>query len=414
MAGNNSIQILRGSNTYDPNTSQEILLDGQPFYSKTTKKLYIGDGTSKICELQGTYIGLNLEAGSGSGSIQQSQVKFNESTVPGSVANGIQSIAFGGTAISSTGEVIDGISNTTTASGDQAFAAGGSSVAGGRWSAAIGYHNQSLQRMCFSAGGDNIVGYTEEEWVANGGEADRYTKQPVGSGAVGMANKVSGIGSFATGLENTLINSNYSAVHGHLNKTSSSFNLIAGQGITVQANSDDTVALGRGHTVAGTDNIVVGYANTVNGATNAVFGYQNSSVGPRHFMTGQLNKILGGFGNATIGVGLEAYGRNNEPGQTIVGRYNVRNVDAVFSVGIGNSDSARKSGLEVLKDGRARVYGIPTESTDLIRKKEHDELAAEFESSIDELAAEFENSIDEVISNKATAQDIRDLMEGYI
>ena len=32
-----SIQILRGSATYDPSTSQEVLVDGQPFYSKKTK-----------------------------------------------------------------------------------------------------------------------------------------------------------------------------------------------------------------------------------------------------------------------------------------------------------------------------------------------------------------------------------------
>lgn len=37
MANNKSIQILRGSTTYDPTTSEEVLLDGQPFYSKKTK-----------------------------------------------------------------------------------------------------------------------------------------------------------------------------------------------------------------------------------------------------------------------------------------------------------------------------------------------------------------------------------------
>ena len=52
-----SIQILRGSETYDPETSEEILLDGQPFYSKKTKRLYIGDGESKLSELKGTQIG---------------------------------------------------------------------------------------------------------------------------------------------------------------------------------------------------------------------------------------------------------------------------------------------------------------------------------------------------------------------
>lgn len=40
---NKSIQILRGSSKYDPSTGQETLKDGQPFYSKKTGYLYIGD-----------------------------------------------------------------------------------------------------------------------------------------------------------------------------------------------------------------------------------------------------------------------------------------------------------------------------------------------------------------------------------
>lgn len=37
MSGNIGYQILRGSDSYDPSTSEEILLDGQPFYSKKNK-----------------------------------------------------------------------------------------------------------------------------------------------------------------------------------------------------------------------------------------------------------------------------------------------------------------------------------------------------------------------------------------
>ena len=44
MANKKSIQILRGTENYDPSTSEEILIDGQPFYSKKTRQLYIGDG----------------------------------------------------------------------------------------------------------------------------------------------------------------------------------------------------------------------------------------------------------------------------------------------------------------------------------------------------------------------------------
>lgn len=46
MINRKSIQILRGGPNYDPSTSEEILLDGQPFYSKKDKDLRIGDGVN--------------------------------------------------------------------------------------------------------------------------------------------------------------------------------------------------------------------------------------------------------------------------------------------------------------------------------------------------------------------------------
>lgn len=52
MAGNNSIQILRGSQTYDLKTSTEVLQDGQPFYSKKTTEFFIGNGETPISGLK--------------------------------------------------------------------------------------------------------------------------------------------------------------------------------------------------------------------------------------------------------------------------------------------------------------------------------------------------------------------------
>ena len=61
MANNKSIQILRGGPNYDPSISTEILLDGQPFYSKKNGKFYIGDGESELKQLPGIDIDLNIE-----------------------------------------------------------------------------------------------------------------------------------------------------------------------------------------------------------------------------------------------------------------------------------------------------------------------------------------------------------------
>ena len=64
MSGNIGYQILRGSETYDPSTSEEVLLevllDGQLFYSKKTKELYVGDGITTLANLNPTTNNLKL------------------------------------------------------------------------------------------------------------------------------------------------------------------------------------------------------------------------------------------------------------------------------------------------------------------------------------------------------------------
>ena len=92
MAGNNSIQILRGGSNYDPSKSDEILLDGQPFYSKNTNEFYIGDGESSLKELKGTQIGLNLKNGVAENSIEQVFEVVEKSPK----ATGYGAVAFGG------------------------------------------------------------------------------------------------------------------------------------------------------------------------------------------------------------------------------------------------------------------------------------------------------------------------------
>lgn len=46
-----SIQLKRGSSTQRKNSSV-VLADGQPFYEKDTKQLYIGDGSTAVKDLQ--------------------------------------------------------------------------------------------------------------------------------------------------------------------------------------------------------------------------------------------------------------------------------------------------------------------------------------------------------------------------
>lgn len=57
---NKSIQILRTTlDNTDDKVKNEVLLDGQPFYNKTSNKLYIGDGSTNISELK--YVGQEVD-----------------------------------------------------------------------------------------------------------------------------------------------------------------------------------------------------------------------------------------------------------------------------------------------------------------------------------------------------------------
>lgn len=52
MAGNNSLQILRGDASGVANNSNATLLDGQPFYNKTDNTIVVGDGQTELPDLE--------------------------------------------------------------------------------------------------------------------------------------------------------------------------------------------------------------------------------------------------------------------------------------------------------------------------------------------------------------------------
>lgn len=51
MAGNNSIQFVRGTSTRRASHTEASLI-GQPIYETDTKKLYVGDGTTAVKDLE--------------------------------------------------------------------------------------------------------------------------------------------------------------------------------------------------------------------------------------------------------------------------------------------------------------------------------------------------------------------------
>lgn len=83
MPGNNSIQILRGSNVKSSSASNEVLLAGQPLYDLSTGYLYIGDGEANIRTIQA----INAQYANTAGSTNNAYTRFALYT-NGTYANG--------------------------------------------------------------------------------------------------------------------------------------------------------------------------------------------------------------------------------------------------------------------------------------------------------------------------------------
>ena len=158
---NKAIQILRTSLSNTNNkVKDEVLLDGQPFYNKTSNKLYIGDGSNPIFKLK--YVGqeawdnFNLKSGEGSGSIEQKTYQDNNDN-KNPQATGLGAIAFGGFRGDRDGtpNAEDRISK---AEGIQSATFGAGTQAHGNWDICAGKDSDTYQRTSFAFGGQCKAG----------------------------------------------------------------------------------------------------------------------------------------------------------------------------------------------------------------------------------------------------------------
>lgn len=203
-------------------------------------------------------------------------------------------------------------------------------------------------------------------------------------------------------------------------------------GKKVKATGKRSVAIGNGNTSSGNCSFVIGQSNTGtgsgsftggNGNTNLgnytlIFGHENSTNVGAHssLIIGYRNKYTNSnpgqsqLGSALIGHRLEsAYsnvtivGSCNQdiPPKTIDGNL----VSARFVVGNGYSDGTtyhRSNAFEVYDDGRAKVYGVPVDDNDAIRKIEVDNLTS-YVNDKDEVNA---TNISNLNNKVSTAIDI--------
>lgn len=162
MAGNNSIQILRGTSTYDPSASTEILLDGQLFYSHKTKKLYIGNGTDQLKNRKGTDIGLYLENGTKNGSLQGTSTQ-------GALGNYSVALGYKTKVTSGTGAFVAG--NWSEVDGNYSFAAGQQCKVVAQAAQALGNNSQATARAQLVCGEFNEID-ANKLFIVGSGTAD--------------------------------------------------------------------------------------------------------------------------------------------------------------------------------------------------------------------------------------------------
>lgn len=252
-------------------------------YDDTTGILTIYYVTGGSVEV---FVKTNMQFGEGEGSTQQIGAK----------ATGKQAAAFGGRRYD---KPTDESRRITEAKGGNAFAAGGSVIADGDFTAAFGKQTKAEQSASFAAGTNTQAGKTLEEYVAAGGSADDYAKSYAAATVFGDGNKAKGYADFVAG----------------------------------NANESD-----------GTSNTTVGGANKVKGT--------------RNFTGGEANEVgqsgLSDVGNAlTFGQHLKNTGRWN---RVTFGQFNADDLAALLEIGNGTSDTDRVN-IFVVKDNGAIYAG---------------------------------------------------------
>lgn len=136
-----------------------------------------------------------------------------------------------------------------------------------------------------------------------------------------------------------------------------------------KASGKGAAAFGNGGEAEGTYSFKTGDNNKSKGSCTLTAGANNTASGYCAYVGG-INSSSGANYVFVHGEGLKTVAHN----QTVFGKYNIDNINAyatsypILTVGCGTSDTDRKDVFNVLRDGRAKVYGAPVEDEDVVRK----------------------------------------------
>lgn len=186
-----------------------------------------------------------------------------------------------------------------------------------------------------------------------------YIDEEAGSNNIALGGSAIGPGSnnFCSGNQ-LVIKGDNNAQFGLLNGIVGNNNFVAG----VQ------------HRIISSDYSNSRYDDTLTSSTvsnvNAVFN-RNSYITDCYdtFTAGCNNIVSNRWASMTLGYRLKNEVQNYK---TVVGKFNKDTYGNLFEVGAGSSDTGRRNSFEVLEDGRAKVYGVPVDAEDVIRKSELD------------------------------------------
>lgn len=401
---NKSIQILRTrlDNT-DPKVANEVLLDGQPFYNKTSNKIYVGDGVKKISELK--YVGqeswdnFNLENGEGQYSLIQ-KVAPSTTTDPNNYARGKEAVALG---------------RYDKSYGDRSMTVNYDNENYGRWSfvantknkngskdvpqenvqsnAMFGCANEIKAGIEGFVAGNSNVNYEGDRFDISGSGNENHTNNVRMSGRKNKSLKeiktpiTSGGGGGGGGSTNPDTNPT---------EPTQPFDYTSGTGYADISGTENKVFAmgGRTRGVAGicyspfgsTEGFwtKAGYlVEDTTKSTQTEKYYKPQGLGAKAFGRATHAKedftVAGGERSVALKKGANAIGyyitANTEWG-TAIGKYNVGKTNSLFEVGNGYAafNGARKNAFEVLDDGRAKVQSAPVEIDDVVRKQELNDI----------------------------------------
>ena len=233
----------------------------------------------------------------------------------------------------------------------------------------------------------SVVSRLNKEYISGGVVLENVSNGEANNG-FGIGLKIEGKRNFLAGYK-LEAKGNINTLLGNELKVFGNYNKILGRSISIgsaEQQLHDFVVFGASHIInGGYGNTIFGQSHEIDGGRiNTIFGSDNTIKGDltRAFVSGIYNYINISSGGTTDGLfvsgkGLKVDDENKNSyynGLTILGEYNYcpsnYAKDKILIISNGSSDSNRSNAFEVLRDGRAKVFGAPVDDNDVVRLEE--------------------------------------------